>query len=157
MVPWPIPIRPQTFPAAVIGLGATIHTNSRRIDGDEFFQDLFETALSPGEIVTRIDFPVPTRAAYQKFPNPASRYAVVGVLVADFGGTIRVGVTGAGPCAFRASGLEEILQQNLSADSVNGLEVPDAGFNSDLHASAEYRAHLVKVMARRAIDALVAG
>jgi aerobic carbon-monoxide dehydrogenase medium subunit len=144
------------YPAAVVGLGATVHTQDRSIPGDEFFQDLFETALQPGEIITRIDFPVPLRAAYRKFPNPASRYAVVGVLIADFGGSIRVGVTGAGPCAFRASGLEEVLNQSLDPTAINAVEVPDAGFNSDLHASAEYRAHLVKVMARRALEDLLA-
>ena len=140
------------YPAAVVGLGATVHTQDRSIDGDSFFEDLFETALQPGEIITRIDFPVPKRAAYQKFPNPASRYAVVGVLIADFGTQVRVGVTGAGPCAFRATALEEALDKNLDPAAINDVEVPDAGFNSDLHASAEYRAHLVKVMARRALE-----
>lgn len=144
------------YPAAVIGLGATVHTTSRALTGDEFFQDLFETALQPGEILTRIDFPVPTRAAYQKFPNPASRYAVVGVFVADFAGSVRVGVTGAGPCAFRASGIEEVLNRELSVAALEGVEVPDAGFNTDLHASSEYRAHLVKVMAKRAVAQLLA-
>lgn len=143
------------YPAAVVGLGGTVHTQQRSISGDEFFHDLFETALQPGEIITHIDFPIPTRAAYRKFPNPASRYAVVGVLIADFGGTVRVGVTGAGPCAFRASGIEEVLNDNLDPSAINGVEVPDAGFNSDLHASAEYRAHLVKVMARRALSNLL--
>ena len=144
------------YPAAIVGLGATVETQTRAIAGDEFFKDLFETALQPGEIVTRIRFPVPDRAAYQKFPNPASRYAVVGVLVAQFGADIRVGVTGAGPCAFRASGIEQVLNADLSARAVEGVEVPEAGFNSDLHASAEYRAHLVKVMAKRAIEDLLA-
>ena len=143
------------YPAAVVGLGATVHTNERTIGGDEFFQDLFETALKPAELVTRIDFPVPSRAAYQKFPNPASRYAVVGVLIADFAGQIRVGVTGAGPCAFRATRIEDVLNQNLSLTALDDVEVPDAGFNSDLHASAEYRAHLVKVMASRALQNLL--
>ena len=143
------------YPAAVVGLGATVHTQERSIDGDEFFQDLFETALQPGEIITHIDFPVPTRAAYRKFPNPASRYAVVGVLIADFSGSIRVGVTGAGPCAFRASGLEQVLNANLDVAAIQNVEVPDVGFNSDLHASAEYRAHLVNVMARRALADLL--
>ena len=143
------------YPAAVIGLGATIHTATRDIPGDEYFKNLFETALQPGEIITSIDFPIPERASYRKFPNPASRYAVVGVLVADFAGTIRVGVTGAGPCAFRASVIEEVLNANLDPEAINGVEVPDAGFNSDLHASAEYRAHLVKVMARRAVADLL--
>ncbi len=139
------------YPAAVVGLGATVHTDQRDIAGDDFFKDLFETALEPAEIITSIDFPVPTRAAYQKFPNPASRYAVVGVLVADFDGTIRVGVTGAGPCAFRACSIEDVLNDNLDPDALDGVEVPDAGFNNDLHASAEYRAHLVKIMAKRAV------
>jgi len=144
------------YPAAVIGLGATVHTSSRQIAADEFFLDLFETALAPGEIITRIDFPVPQRAAYRKFANPASRYAVVGVLVADFGGRIRVGITGAGPCAFRGTALEEALQDDLRPAALEQVEVPDAGFNSDLFASADYRAHLVKVMACRAVADLTA-
>jgi carbon-monoxide dehydrogenase medium subunit len=145
------------YPAAVIGLGATIHTGNRIISGDDYFKDLFETALEPGEIITRIDFPIPDRAAYRKFPNPASRYAVVGVLIADFGGDIRVGVTGAGPCAFRATGIEQALNENLDPNALKDVEVPDSGFNSDLHASAEYRAHLVKVMAERAAADLIGG
>ncbi len=144
------------YPAAVIGLGATIHTGKRTISGDDYFKDLFETALEPGEIITRIDYPIPDRAAYRKFPNPASRYAVVGVLVADFAGAIRVGVTGAGPCAFRATGIEAVLNQNLDPDALKVVDLPDAGFNSDLHASAEYRAHLVKVMAERAVTDILA-
>jgi carbon-monoxide dehydrogenase medium subunit len=143
------------YPAAVIALGATIHTLSRSIAADDFFKNLFETALQPGEIITRIDFPIPTRAAYRKFPNPASRYAVVGVLVADFAGSIRVGVTGAGPCAFRATAIEEALNANLDPAAVDEVQVPDATFNNDLHASAEYRAHLVKVMAGRAVQDLL--
>jgi carbon-monoxide dehydrogenase medium subunit len=145
------------YPAAVIGLGATIHTQKRTIAADDYFHDLFETALEPGEVIARIDFPVPDRAAYRKFPNPASRYAVAGVLIADFGGSIRVGITGAGPCAFRATAIEEVLSRNLNPAALAEIEVPDAGFNSDLHASAEYRAHLVKVMAERAVADLLAG
>jgi len=145
------------YPAAVIGLGATIHTSNGVIEADDFFRDLFETALAPGDLITRIDFPVPQRAAYQKLPNPASRYAVVGVLLADFGDRVRVGVTGAGPCAFRASGIEQVLEQQLDAAAIDGVEIPDAGFNSDLHASAEYRAHLVKVLAKRAVNAVLGG
>ncbi len=144
------------YPAAVIGLGATVVTDSRSIAADDYFKDLFETALEPGEILTRIEFPVPDRAAYRKFPNPASRYAVAGVLVADFGGRIRVGVTGAGPCAFRATALEEALSASLAPETVRAIEVPDAGLNSDLHASAEYRANLVQVMAERAVADLLA-
>lgn len=145
------------YPAAVIGLGATIHTDRRSIAADDYFKNLFETELSQGEIITRLDFPVPARAAYRKFPNPASRYAVVGVLVADFSDHVRVGVTGAGPCAFRATGIEEVLDAQLNPAALDGIEVPDAGFNSDLHASAEYRAHLVKVMAQRAVADLLSG
>lgn len=144
------------YPAAVIGLGATIHTSTRAIEADDFFRDLFETALDPGEIITRVEFPVPARAAYRKFAHPASRYAVVGVMVADFGGSIRVGITGAGPCAFRGTALEQALEGNLDPGAIDHVEVPDAGFNSDLFASADYRAHLVKVMARRALQDLLA-
>jgi aerobic carbon-monoxide dehydrogenase medium subunit len=144
------------YPAAVIGLGATVRTGDRAIAADEFFLDLFETALKPGEILTGIDFPVPRRAAYRKFPNPASRYAGVGVFVAEFDDGVRVGITGAGACAFRGTALERALSERLDPASVDGVEVPDAGFNSDLHASAEYRAHLVKVMARRAVEDLLA-
>ena len=143
------------YPAAVIGLGATVHTSRRSIAADDYFQDLFETALEPGEILTRIDFPVPDRAAYRKFPNPASRYAVAGVLVADFGGSIRVGVTGAGPCAFRATAMEAALSADLSPAVARAAEVPADNFNSDLHASAEYRANLVRVMAERAVADLL--
>lgn len=143
------------YPAALVGLGATVHTNSRSIAADEFFLNLFETALVPGEVIVRIDFPVPRRAAYRKFPNPASRYAVVGVMIAEFPGSVRVGITGAGPCAFRGNALERALATRLHPAAIDGVEVPDAGFNSDLHASAAYRAHLVKVMAKRAVAALL--
>jgi carbon-monoxide dehydrogenase medium subunit len=142
------------YPAAIIALGASIVTSRRTIRGDAFFQDLFETALEPGELITAIEFPVPRRAAYRKFPNPASRYAVAGVMVAQFADGVRVGVTGAGPCAFRATTLEEALNRSFSANSLDDVDVPDAGFKSDMHASAEYRAHLVKVLAKRAVEAL---
>lgn len=143
------------YPAAVVGLGATVHTSDREIAADDFFVDLFETALKPGEIITRISFPVPRRAAYRKFPHPASRYAVVGVLVADFGDAIRVGITGAGPCAFRGTALEQALAAKLDPAALDDVEVPDAGFNNDLFASADYRAHLVRVLARRAVGDLL--
>lgn len=143
------------YPAAVIGLGAQVITPERTIQGDEFFRDLFETALVPGEVITHLSFPIPRRAAYAKFRNQASGYAIVGVLVADFGDRIRVGVTGAGPCAFRASGMEEVLADDLSPEALDGVSVPDVGFNSDIHASAEYRAHLLKVMAKRAVQSLL--
>ena len=142
------------YPAAVVGLAATVHTNQRSIAGDDFFIDLFETALEDGEIITSIEFPIPARAAYAKFPNPASRYAIVGVLVADADGAVRVGVTGAGPCAFRSAELESALADGLSVDALDGVSVPSGDFNADLHASAEYRAHLVVVMAKRAVARL---
>ncbi|TNF89897.1 MAG: xanthine dehydrogenase family protein subunit M [Gammaproteobacteria bacterium] len=145
------------YPAAVIGLGATLYTPSRSIAADDYFKDLFETALEEGEILTRIDFPIPDRAAYRKFPNPASRYAVTGVLVADFAGSIRVGVTGAGPCAFRATAMEAALSADLRPEVARATRVSAENLNSDMHASAEYRANLVQVMAERAVADLLGG
>ena len=139
------------YPAAVLGLGATIHTNTRQIAGDDFFTGLLETDLEEYEVVTKIEFPVPDRAAYQKFANPASRYAVVGVFVSEINGSIRVAVTGAGPCAFRLPHFENALADNFSTSAISKLEVDDTSFNSDIHASASYRANLVKVMAERAV------
>ena len=135
------------YPAAVIALDATVYTPDRSIAGEAFFEDLFATALQPGELVTAVEFAIPDRAAYEKFPNPASRYAVAGVFVAEFGGDLRVAVTGAGPCAFRCPELEDALARGGDA---NGVTLDHRSFNTDLHASAEYRAHLVKVMATRA-------
>ena len=143
------------YPAALIGLGGTVVTQSRSIPGDDFFLDLFETALQPSELITRIEFPLPERAAYAKFRNQASGYAVVGSLVAEFQGKIRVGITGAGPCACRAIGIENELMQNPSVDVLDHVKVPDAGFNSDIHAYAEYRAHLVKVLTKRELKKML--
>ncbi len=139
------------YPAAVIGLGATVKTNKREIAGDDFFTNLFETALEPGEIVTSVSFPVPDKAAYMKFPNPASRYAIVGVFVSQGSQGARVAVTGAGACVFRVAEMEQALAANFSADAVAGISIPDGDLNSDIHASAEYRAHLVTIMAKRAV------
>ncbi len=141
------------YPAAVLGLGATIVTDKREIAGDDFFTGMFETALEPGEVITRIDFPVPAKAAYVKFPNPASRYAIVGVMVAQTSGGVRVAVTGAAPSVFRASEMEAALAGNFSAGALDGMSADASGLNADIHASAEYRAHLVGVMARRAVAA----
>ncbi len=141
------------YPAAVLGLGATIVTNKRKIEADKFFKGLYETALEPGELITSVSFPVPKRAAYMKFKNPASRFAIVGVFVADFGGSARVGVTGAGPSAFRQTDMEKALAAKFSPESVAGIKVKPDGLNNDLHASPEYRAHLVTVMAKRAVEA----
>lgn len=142
------------YPAAVLALNATIKTDRREIAADDYFRGMFETALDEGEIITALSFPKPSKAAYAKFPNPASRYAVAGVMVADTDSGIRVAVTGAGACAFRATAYEEALAASFSADALDGLAIDAADFNSDLHASAEYRAHLVGVMAARAVKAL---
>ena len=141
------------YPAAVVGLGATVHTNSRTIGADDFFTDMFETALEPGELVTAVSFPVPDRAAYMKFPNPASRYAIVGVMVSQSGGGVRVAVTGAGGSVFRVAEMEQALAANFAPEAVAGISVSAEGLNEDLHASPEYRAHLVTVMAKRAVAA----
>jgi carbon-monoxide dehydrogenase medium subunit len=145
------------YPAAVIGLGATICTDHRQIAAEDYFKDLFETALQPGELIRSIDFPIPLRAAYRKFPNPASRYAVVGVFVAEFAGGLRVGVTGAGPCAYRERAIESALSRRLEPGALDEVDIDFSRFNSDMHASAEYRANLLRVMARRAVEALLAG
>ena len=142
------------YPAAVLGLGATITTNKRKIEADSYFKGLFETALQPGELITSVSFPVPKRAAYMKFKNPASRFALVGVFVADFGGgKVRVAVTGAGACAFRQAEMEKALAAKFAPDAVANIKVKQDGLNNDLHASPEYRAHLITVMAKRAVEA----
>lgn len=143
------------YPAAVLGLGATIRTNKREIKADDFFKGMFETALQDGEIITAIHFPKPEKAGYSKFPNPASRYAIVGVFVAKTAGGTRVAVTGAGACAFRSKELEAALGSNFSADAAKGVKIKADGLNNDLHATAAYRAHLVSVMAARAVAAAV--
>ena len=141
------------YPGAVLALGATIHTNSRDIAADDFFVGMFETALEEGEIITAITFPKAQKAAYAKFPNPASRYALVGVFVAQTASGIRVAVTGAAPSVFRATDMEAALGSNFSPDALNGISVAASELNSDIHASAEYRANLVTVMAKRAVAA----
>jgi aerobic carbon-monoxide dehydrogenase medium subunit len=141
------------YPAAVVGLNATVRTNQREIAADDFFRGMFETALGDDEVIIAVSFPKPAKAGYMKFPNPASRYAIVGVMVAQTGGGVRVAVTGAGPCVFRLPDFERALAGNFSADAIKDLSVRQDGLNSDIHASAEYRAHLVKVMAKRAIAA----
>jgi len=145
------------YPAAVLGLGATIVTNKRRIAADEFFKGLFETALEPDEIIVRFQFPKVNKAAYVKFPNPASRFALVGVFVSKRGSEIRVAVTGAGSNGvFRVTSFEEALKKRFGAKSLDGMTVPADGMSSDIHGSAEYRAHLVGVLARRAVAAATA-
>jgi len=141
------------YPAGVVGLGATIVTNKRSIAADDFFQGMYETALQPGEIITQVSFPVAQKCGYSKFANPASRYAIVGVFVAQTGSGVRVAVTGAGPSVFRVAEMEKALSANFSPEAVAGIAVSDGNLNSDMHASAEYRAHLVGVMAARAVAA----
>ena len=141
------------YPAAVVGLGATVKTDRREIAGDDFFTGMFETALGDGELVTEVRFPRADRAAYYKFKNPASRFAIVGVFVARTGGGVRVAVTGAGPCVFRVGEMEEALAADFSSAAIRDVHIPEDGLNSDIHAQADYRAHLVNVCARRAVDA----
>jgi carbon-monoxide dehydrogenase medium subunit len=141
------------YPGAVVGLGATVTTNKRKIAGDDFFTGMFETALEPNEIITSVSFPSADKAAYTKFPNPASRYAIVGVFVAKSGAGVRVAVTGAGPCVFRVPDMEQALAKSFTVDAIKDVKVPASNLNSDIHASSEYRAHLINVMARRAVAA----
>jgi len=143
------------YPGAVVGLGATIVTDRREISGDDFFLGLFETALEPDEIITAVRFPVPDQAHYIKFRHPASGYAVAGVMVSRTKGKVRVGVTGAGPCAFRASDFEAALEQDFSPQAIASIEISADGLNSDISSSAEYRANLVQVLARRCVTALI--
>ncbi|MEP9395863.1 xanthine dehydrogenase family protein subunit M [Mesorhizobium sp. KR2-14] len=142
------------YPAAMLGLGATMVTNQREIPADEFFEGLFETALNEDEIITAVTFTAPAKAAYQKFRNPASRYAIVGVFVAKDADGVRVAVTGAGDDGvFRATQIEEALANRFDASALEGVTVPSDSLMSDIHASAEYRASLVVVMAKRAVAA----
>ncbi len=142
------------YPAACLGLGATIETSAGSHGADDFFVDLFETALDEGEIITRVKFPVPKRAGYAKFPNPASRFALVGVFVAETTGDgARVAVTGAGPGVFRVREMEAALDKDFSPAALSGISVSADNLNSDLHADADYRAHLIGVMAQRAVAA----
>lgn len=139
------------YPAAILGLGATVHTAARYIAADDFFTEMFETALEEGELITRVTFPKPNKAGYAKFPNPASRYATAGVFVAQSSAGVRVAVTGAGACAFRSETMEQALAGNFAPDALEGIAVPSVELMSDMHASAEYRSHLITVMAKRAV------
>lgn len=139
------------YPAACVGLGATIVTTQREIAADDFFLGMYETALQPGEIITAVRFPAPKRAAYVKFKNQASRFALVGVFVAETAGGPRVAVTGAGPGVFRVPAMEAALAKSFTPEAVAAIKVPADNLNSDLHAQADYRAHLVTVMAGRAV------
>ena len=140
------------YPAALLAIGATIVTDKRRIAADDFFQGMFTTALDPGELVTSIEIPIPEKSNYEKFRNPASRYAMVGVFVAKGPAGVRVTVTGAGQSGvFRQKEMEAALMTNWSPDAIAKIKTPADGLNSDIHASADYRAHLITVMAKRAV------
>lgn len=141
------------YPAAVLGLNAVIVTDRREIEADRFFTGMFETALAEGELITEFRFPIPETAGYVKLPNPATRYPLVAVMVAKFGNTVRVAVTGAGPCVFRVAEMEQALTAKFAPESITDGMVAADELNNDIHASRDYRAHLVGVIARRAVAA----
>jgi carbon-monoxide dehydrogenase medium subunit len=142
------------YPGAVLGLGATVSTDRRKIAADDFFTGMFETALEEDELITHVSFPVPSKAKYMKFPNPASRYSMAGSFVARTDGGVRVAITGAGPCVFRWREAEQALGGNFGPTALDGLTMPADDLNGDIHGSPEYRANLVKVMTKRAVEAL---
>jgi len=142
------------YPAAVLGLGATVVSSKRSIAADDYFQGLFATALDAGEVVVRVEFPLPKRAAYSKFHHPASGYAMTGVFIAQTAGGVRVAVTGAGPGVFRWTAAEATLAKSFKPAALEGLALDASGLNSDIHADSEYRANLVRVMAKRALAKL---
>jgi carbon-monoxide dehydrogenase medium subunit len=140
------------YPSAVMALDATIHTNQRTIAADKFFKGMYATALEAGELITAISFPIPKRAAYAKFKQPASRFALVGVFVADTDSGVHVAVTGAGNGVFRHAGLEAALSKSFTPQATEGVSIDASNLNGDLHASAAYRAHLIKVQTQRAVQ-----
>jgi len=140
------------YPSACLALNATIHTNKRKIQADKFFTGMFETNLKKGELIESVEFEVPEKSAYEKYPSPASRYAMVGVYVAKLKKEVRVAVTGAGNCVFRSKELESALSSNFSPSAIDKVTISSKSLNSDIHGSSEYRAHLIKVMARKAVS-----
>ena len=140
------------YPSACLALKATIHTTKRKISADKFFKGMFETDLKKGELIEAIEFELPEKSAYAKFPNPASRYAIVGVYVAKFKNDVRVAITGASDCVYRSKELELALSSNFSTSSIENINISNKDLNSDMHASADYRAHIIKVMAKKAIS-----
>jgi len=139
------------YPSACLALNATIHTSDRKIDADKFFKGMFETALKKNELIEAIEFQIPDKSCYAKFPNPASRYAVVGVYIAKHKNGVIAAVTGAKSVVYRCKEIESILKSNFSATALNDLKIKSSGMNSDIHASSEYRAHLIKVLAKKAV------
>ena len=144
------------YPAAVLGLGATVHTNQRTISGDSFFTGLLETALKPGELITAVSFPTGAKAAYIKFKQPASRFALVGVFVSQGAGGVRVAVTGAKSTVFRAKAIEDALSKSFTPAAAKGVKMGLEGINGDMHGSSAYRAAMISVMASRAVAAALA-
>ena len=144
------------YPSALLALGATVHTDARKISAQDFFLGMYATALNPGELITAVSFPIPKRAAYAKFKQAASRFAMVGVFVADTAQGVRVAITGASSGVFRHAGLEAALTKNFAPEAVAGVAVDDAELNSDIHASASYRAQLIKVQTRVAVQQALA-
>jgi carbon-monoxide dehydrogenase medium subunit len=144
------------YPAGVLGLNATIHTDRRTIAADAFFTGLYETALQPGELIVAVSFPAAQKAAYVKFKQPASRFALVGVCVAQTAGGVRVGVTGAKSHAFRATQIEEALAKSFTPEAARAVKMPTTDVNADLHGSTEYRAAMISVIASRAVAAALA-
>ena len=140
------------YPSACLALNAIIHTNKRKISADKFFKGMFETDLKKSELIVSIEFEVPEKSGYAKFPNPASRYAIVGVYVTQLKKEVRVAITGAASCVFRSKELEEALANNFSSSAVDNVNISSKEFNSDIHASAEYRAHIIKVMTKKAMS-----
>ena len=140
------------YPSACIALNATIHTNNRKVSADKFFTGMFETSLKKGELIEAVEFQVPEKSCYKKYPTPASRYAIVGVYVAKLKKEVRVAVTGVESCVFRCKKLEDALSSNFSSSAIDSINISSKGFNADIHASAEYRAHIIKVMAKKAVS-----
>ena len=141
------------YPSACIALNAVIHTNNRKIEASKFFKGMFETALKKGEIIEAVEFQIPEKSSYQKYPNPASRYAVVGVYVAKHKKNINVAVTGAKACVYNEENISKALSNNFSSSAIDNVKISSSGMNSDIHASAEYRANMVRTFAKKAVDA----
>jgi len=140
------------YPSACIALNATIHTNSRKISADKFFTGMFETSLKKGELIEAVEFQVPEKSCYQKYPNPASRYAIVGVYVAKHKKGVNVGVTGAKSYVYNEKNISSVLSKRFSSSAIDGIKISSSGMNSDIHGSAEYRANMVKIFAKKAVD-----
>ncbi len=140
------------LPELQLALNATIHTSKRKIPADKFFKGMFETDLKKGELIEAVEFEVPEKSSYAKYPNPASRYAVVGVYISKLKNETRVAVTGVESCVFRCKKLEDALSNNFTSSAIDTVNISSKGFNSDIHASAEYRAHIIKVMAKKAVS-----